>query len=154
MKWIALLTAFTGAAFATTPALADRWTTMEEEAISLSYGTDAAAKFEIFCGDSSEIVVPQPSGTKPGGDVVFSYTAGGKTKSIILKPDICGGETQCTDRADGDVSSYSLSRPSKKAALTWANSPSFTVKGPAIDLAMDADADVFKTFVASCTNRE
>lgn len=154
MKAFRLLTAIAFVASAATPALADRWTTMEEESISLSYGTDGAAKFEIFCGGTSQIVVPEAVGVKPGGDVEFSFITEGKTKTIVLKPDVCGGETQCTDRAAGEVSSYSITRPSKKAALKWAKSPSFTVKGPSINLAMNADTDVFNTFVASCTKHK
>lgn len=132
-------------------AAADGWSTMEEESVSLSYGTTGAAKLEIFCDKNSEIVVYEPRHVRPSGPVVFTYVQGGRSKSVELKAEVCGGELTCTDRKDGEVSAYKKRISGKAQALDWAQKAlSFSVKGPTLDMSMNPDKAVFAKFAASC----
>ncbi|MGD9806893.1 MAG: hypothetical protein AB7O71_10725 [Hyphomicrobiaceae bacterium] len=139
-------------AASSTSVLADSWTTMEEESISLSYGSQDAAKLEIFCDKDSQIVVPEPGRVKPSAPVVFTFVEAGKTKTIQLDTEICGVDgLTCTDRKNGEISAYKKTVRGKKQALAWAEkTSSFSVKGPTINLSMKANNTVFAKFAASC----
>lgn len=142
---IRLLAASMFIAFAAAPAAA-QWSIADEESVSLNYGRANDNKFSISCGDAgSEVVVVIPPGVKaPPGPVVLNAAEGKGARKITLPVELCGGETTCTDRRDGEVSVYRLHQKGKRLALDLATrATAFAIDAPGAKLTIKANAKIF-----------
>lgn len=149
-------------------AFAQSWEVLEEESVGLAYvlpkhcapppGAADKEKFDcqiidISCDKETWITIPVAPGTPAPASVpkLKVLTADGE-KSYDLTADICG-DGECTDRAKGEVSTYTLKQPGKTLALLIAEKAKrLTFSGPgtpAIDVARDDAA--FTKFAGFCT---
>lgn len=139
-------------AIVSTPALAQKWEILEEEAVTLSYNNaQEESDFGISCdAERSEIVVPLAPGTKKSDAPVLLalYMASGVEK-LKMEVSACeGGE--CTDRPDGEVFVYILSQDGKQLALKAASARRIEIDAPGVKFAQDLAGDKPKRFAEMC----
>jgi hypothetical protein len=72
-------------------------------------------------------------------------------RAIKMQWDVCGGELTCTDRPNGDVSTYFVKAKGKQLALSFADqATSVAIEAPGISLSAKADKKTFARFAAFC----
>jgi hypothetical protein len=140
---------------AAAPAAAPQWKVYEEERVSLDYrnAADTASLFSVSCGStSSDITIPLDPGVKPPAQPpVLRVTEASGVRAIQMQWDVCGGEMTCTDRANGDASTYFVKAKGKELALRFADqAASLAIEAPGISLSAKADKKTFARFAALC----
>ena len=138
------------------------WTVEASEIAYLFYGEPSKPVLSIFCGqedsetgrDETRIEVEAEPGAKPGPDkAVLVVEQDDGRKEVPLEARICGGENECADQPDGEVSRYETSVPGKTLALDIAHKGrALAVDAPGVKISAPADAAAFKKFAASCLN--
>src|SRR5882762_8476172 len=105
-------------------ASAQKWQMFEEEGVSLEYrnAADTESLISVSCSArQSEIYVPLAPGMKrPAQAPALMVKEGAATNTIKLEIAVCGGPTSCSDRPDGDVSTYAAQAKGKAMALRFA----------------------------------
>jgi hypothetical protein len=140
---------------AAAPAAAQQWKVYEEERVALEYrnAADTTSLFAISCGSkSSDITIPLAPVIKPPAQPpMLRVTEPSGTRAIEMQWDVCGGELTCTDRPNGDVSTYFVKAKGKQLALRFADqATSVAIEAPGISLSAKADKKVFARFAALC----
>ena len=140
------------------PAAAQQWKVNEEERVVLEYrnAADTASLVAVSCGSkSSDITIPLDPGVKPPAQPpVLGVTELSGVRAIKLQWDVCGGEMTCTDRPNGDASTYFVKAKDKQLALRFADqATAFAIEAPGIRLSAKADRRVFTRFAALCRKR-
>ena len=140
---------------AAAPAAAQQWKVYDEERVALEYRNvaDTASLFAVSCGSkSSDIVIPLEPGVKPPArPPELRVTDPSGVRAIKMQWDVCGGEMTCTDRPNGDVSTYFVKAKGKQLGLGFADqATSLAIEAPGISLAAKADKRVFARFAALC----
>jgi hypothetical protein len=140
---------------AATPAAAQQWKVYQEERVSLEYrnAADTASLFAVSCGSkSSDITIGLAPGIKPPEQSpVLRVTEPSGVRAIKMQWDVCGGELTCTDRPNGDVSTYFVKAKGKQLALSFADqATSVAIEAPGISLSAKADKKTFARFAAFC----
>jgi hypothetical protein len=146
-------------AITATAAHAEQWQMFEEEGVSLEYrnAADTASLMSVACSARlSEIFVPLDPGTKPPApNPVLVTKEGGATKPIKLDVHVCGGDMTCSDRPDGDVSTYVTTGKGKTLALHFADKvTSAAIDAPGAKISATSDPAVFKRFAAACRKQK
>lgn len=154
--------AFAMAATASGASAAPVWTVEPGEIAALFYGEPAQAVLSISCAqgdgeterDETRIEVEVERGTKRGdGLAVLRVEEDGGRKEVPLTAQICGGETHCSNRADGEIYRYEASVPGKTLALDIARKGrKLTIDAPGAKISAPADAAAFKKFAVHCLN--
>jgi hypothetical protein len=137
------------------PALAQEWKVYQEESVSLEYrnAADTESVLSVDCASSqSEIVIPLSPGTKPPAQPpVLRVTEKTGVYPMTLSVDVCGGDTTCTDRPNGDVSTYYVRGKNNQIALRFADKAiSLEIDAPGIKLSANADHKLFAEFSSLC----
>lgn len=140
-------------------AAAQQWIIFEEESVSLDYrnAADTESVLSVACGSNhSEIVIPLAPGLKPPAQAPeLRVTEQAGVDAIKLHWDVCGGELTCTDRPNGDVSTYYVTAKDKRLALRFADkASSIAIDAPGIKLTATADAKTFARFAALCRKQK
>jgi hypothetical protein len=136
-------------------ASAQQWQVFEEESVSLDYrnAADTESVFSVLCGARhSDITIPLAPGIKPPAQAPEPrVTEPTGVNAIKLRWDVCGGELTCTDRPNGDVSTYFVKTNDKQIALRFADkASSLAIDAPGIKLTAEADKKAFARFAALC----
>jgi hypothetical protein len=140
-------------------ASAQQWQVFEEESVSLDYrnAADTESVFSVLCGARhSDITIPLAPGIKPPAQAPeLRVTEPTGVIAIKLRWDVCGGEMTCTDRPNGDVSTYYVKANDKQVALRFADkASSIAIDAPGIRLTAAADAKAFARFAALCRKQK
>jgi len=150
--WVLTLLCGTAAA---TPATAQKWVVSEEESVTLEYrnAADTASILSVSCHtELSDIVVPINPGTKPPTTPPeLKITEKGTTRTMKLTVEVCGGELTCTDRPNGEVSTYYVRQKQKLLALRFAEkATAISIDAPGAAIKANADKAAFAKFVSLC----
>lgn len=137
------------------PCAADEWKIYQEEMVTLDYRntSDTASLLSILCSPGhSQVAVPvDPGVSKPEGPVTLLVETASGARQIALSVETCGGEIQCTDRHDGDVSEYLAEGKGRTLALELANdATSFAIEAPGASLKAPAQRSTFHEFAKLC----
>jgi hypothetical protein len=137
------------------PASAQQWKMFEEEGVSLEYrnAADTESLISVACSpQQSEIFVPlAPGMKKPAQAPSLAVKEGAATNTIKLASAVCGGPTSCSDRPDGDVSTYEARAKGKAMALRVADkATSVDIDAPGAKISAASNPAVFKQFAAAC----
>jgi hypothetical protein len=137
------------------PCAADEWKIYQEEMVTLDYRNagDTASLLSISCSpEQSQVAIPvDPGVSKPSGSVALLVETASGTRRIALTVETCGGEIQCTDRHDGEVSEYTAGSAGKTMALELANDArSFAIDAPGVSIKAPAHASTFREFAKLC----
>jgi len=140
---------------AAAPAAAQQWKVYEEERVALEYrnAADTASLFAVSCGSKgSDITIPLAPGIKPPAQPpVLRVTEPSGVRAIEMQWDVCGGEMTCTDRPNGDASTYFVKAKGKQLALRFADqATALAIEAPGISLSVNADKNIFARFAALC----
>lgn len=140
-------------------ASAQQWKVYEGESVSLDYrnAADSESVFSVACGSShSDITIPLVPGIKPPAQAPeLRVTERAPARSIKMQWDVCGGELTCTDRPDGDVSTYYVKSKSKQIALRFADRATFvSIDAPGIRLSAAAHKETFARFAKLCRKQK
>jgi hypothetical protein len=144
---------------ASASASAQQWQVFEEESVSLDYrnAEDTESVFSVLCGAGhSDITIPLAPGIKPPAQAPeLRVTEQTGVNAIKLRWDVCGGGMTCTDRPNGDVSTYYVKANDKQIALRFADkASSLTIDAPGIKLTAAADKKAFARFAALCRKQQ
>ncbi len=138
-------------------ALAQSWSVSEEESVSLelSKPDKSESLMSISCdsGQSSVVVpVPAPGHKEQQTPFAIALTEqDGAVRRLTLRPDVCGGETTCTDRKDGMVASYEFAAKGRAEALRIGEkTKTLSVKLPDVAIDVAADEKEFAKFTQLC----
>jgi hypothetical protein len=137
------------------PAAAQQWKVSEEERVVLEYrnAADTASLFAVSCGSKgSDITIPLDPGIKPPAQPpVLRVTEPSGVRAIKLQWDVCGGEMTCSDRPNGDASTYFVKAKDKQLALRFADqATAVAIEAPGISLSAKVDKKAFARFAALC----
>lgn len=138
-----------------TPCAANEWKIYQEEMVTLDYRNtgDTASLLSILCSPrQSQVAIPvDPGVSKPSAPVTLIIDTTSGTRRIALAVETCGGDIQCTDRHDGEVSEYSAGGAGKAMALELANdAKSFAIDAPGAAFKAPARASTFREFAKLC----
>jgi hypothetical protein len=138
------------------------WTVERSEAAYLFYGESGKPVLTITCGqeegetgrDETRIEVEAEKGTTTKADkVVLVIEAKGGRKEVPLKPLMCGGDNECTNLHDGEISRYEANVPGKRAAVEIADKAErISIDAPGAKFSTSRDDKVFKKFSQMCLN--
>ena len=138
------------------------WTVERDEIAHLLFGEPGKPVLSISCGqedgepgrDETRIKVEVETGTKAGKDkAVLRVMEEKGSKELPLEPLICGGESECKTRPDGEVYRYEASMPGKSLALDIAGkAKALSIDAPGAKFTAPADPAAFKKFRVSCLN--
>jgi hypothetical protein len=141
---------------------APSWTVETSGITYLVYGEPGKPLITIGCAedtrdresDETYVTVSASPGSKPGKDaIVLTIAHKGGTAKLKLDPVICGGETACIDRAEGEISHYDASVPTKRLAIDIAErGKALSIDAPGAKLSVQADETVFRKFAGLCRN--
>lgn len=140
-------------ALGSTPASAQKWQVLEEESVSLSYvNAQGETVLAISCHpNGSDIVVPvSPGVKKPDGSVGLTLQTAGGSERLAMEVEVCGGDMQCTDRPDGDVSTYRIYEKGKRLPLKAITARQFVIDAPGAKLSIASSAQPFQQFERLC----
>ena len=153
----AALVCLAAASLLPAPASAGRaqWKVFEEESVSMEYrnAADTESLISISCSArDSRIWIPVGPGVKPPPQPAsLEVTEQGTSRRIVLTTELCGGQTTCTDRADGDVSLYTARAKTKNLVLALAErARSLKIDAPGARNTAPADQAAFAHFADLC----
>ncbi|MGH6749557.1 MAG: hypothetical protein ACRECI_09620 [Methyloceanibacter sp.] len=139
-----------------------RWTVERSEVAYLFYGEPKTPVLTITCGqeegetgkDETRIEVDAAKGTTTKADkVVLVVEMKNGRKEVPLMPDICGGDNECPNLADGEIYRYETNVPGKQLAIDIADKgETISIDAPGAKISALRDAKVFKRFSAMCLN--
>jgi hypothetical protein len=140
------------------PAAAQQWKVYEEESVSLAYrdAADTVTLLSVACGAGhSDVTVPLDPGLKPPAQAPqLHVTAPAGPYVLTLQWDVCGRDSlTCTDRPNGQVSTYFIRTTDKRLALRFAQATAVSIDAPGASLSAKADKAVFARFAALCTKQ-
>ena len=138
------------------------WTVERSEVAYLFYGAPKTPVLTITCGqeggetgkDETRIEVETEKGTTTKADkVVLIIEMKSGRKEVPLKPDICGGDNECTSLPDGEIYRYEASVPGTRLALDIADKGErISIDAPGAKISAPRDGKIFKKFSAMCLN--
>jgi hypothetical protein len=138
------------------------WTVERSEVAYLFYGEPSKPVLTITCGqwegetgrDETRIEVETEKGTTAKTDnVVLVIEMRSGRKEVPLKPDICGGDNECTNLPDGEIYRYEASVPGKRLAVDIADKgEKISINAPGAKFSAPRDPKAFKKFSAMCLN--
>jgi hypothetical protein len=160
---LALATMLAGSSTNTASANAEPgWTVERSEVAYLFYGEPKTPVLTITCGqeegetgkDETRIEVDTEKGTTTKADkVVLVVEMKSGRKEVLLTPDICRGDNECTNLPDGEIYRYEASVPGKRLAIDIADKgETISIDAPGAKISAARDAKVFKKFSAMCLN--
>ena len=137
------------------PCAANEWKIYQEEMVTLDYRNtgDTASLLSILCSpQQSQVAIPvDPGVSKPSGAVALVIDTASGARRIALSVETCGGDIQCTDRHDGEVSEYTAGGAGKAMALELASdAKGFTIDAPGAAFKAPAQASTFREFAKLC----
>jgi len=138
------------------------WTVERSEVAYLFYGEPKTPVLTVTCGqeegetgkDETRIEVETEKGTRTKADkVVLIIEMKSGRKEVPLKPDICGGDNECTSLPDGEIYRYEASVPGTRLALDIADKGErISIDAPGAKISAPRDGKIFKKFSAMCLN--
>jgi len=138
------------------------WTVERSEVAYLFYGEPKTPVLTITCGqeegetgkEETRIEVDTEKGTTTKADkVVLVVEMKSGRKEVLLTPDICGSDNECTNLPDGEIYRYEASVPGKRLAIDIADKgETISIDAPGAKISAVRDAKVFKKFSAMCLN--
>ena len=140
------------------PASAQQWKIYEEESVSLDYrnAADTSSLLSVTCGSGhSDVTVPIDPGVKPPAQAPqLRVTAPAGPYGLTLQWDVCGRDSlTCTDRPNGQVSTYFLRTRDKRLALRFAQATAASIDAPGALLSARSDKAAFARFATLCTKQ-
>ncbi len=137
------------------PAAAGQWKIFKEEGVSLEYrnAADTELVVSVYCSSGgSQIVIPLPPGVKaPPQAPELRVREQEGNDFIRMRWDVCGGELTCTDRPDGEVSTYHVGDKGKQIALRFADrAVSLDIEAPGVSLSAATDRKILDSFGVLC----